>query len=161
MSSDITAILLSATLLLTVVSALLARRVTVSLILLFYASLILGVIFTVYDDVLIGLVTMVTFAGAISVLILSVVLMTGESTMGTGNRPVQLVVAALGAAVVAAASYAVFAAGPGGSAAAGGDISMQLTGFIWAFRPWDLLILVMVFAAAMLSITNLLSGDEE
>lgn len=161
MYSDATAILLSATLLVTVVAALLAKKVSISLILLFYSSLILGVIFTLYDDVIVGLVTMITFAGAISVLILSVVLMTGESSIGTATRRTQLAVIAVGALVVAVAAYAVFAAAPGGSPSSAGDISLQLLTFIWQFRPWDLLILVMVFAASMLSVTNLLSEEGE
>lgn len=159
--NDLVAILLSATLLLTVVAALLARKVSVSLILLFYASLLLGVIFTVYDDVLIGLVTMITFAGAVSVLILTVVLMTGQSVMGAATRPSQLLVVAAGAAVVAVAAYSLFSAAPGGAPQAAGDISLQLFGFLWAFRPWDLLILVTVFAASMVSVTSLLSGESE
>ncbi len=155
------AILLSATLLLTVVAALLARKVSVSLILLFYASLLLGVIFTLYDGVLIGLVTMITFAGAVSVMILSVVLMTGQSDIGTEARRTQLLILAMGAAVVAVASIALFSSAPGGSPAGGGDISMQVLGFVWSFRPWDLLILITVFAASMLSVTSLLSGESE
>ena len=159
--NDLVAILLSATLLLTVVAALLARKVSVSLILLFYASLLLGVIFTVYDDVLIGLVTMITFAGAVSVLILTVVLMTGQSVMGAAARRSQLLVAAAGAAVVAVSAYSLFSAAPGGAPQAAGDISLQLFGFLWAFSSWDLLILVTVFAASMVSVTSLLSGESE
>lgn len=161
MYSDVTAILLSATLLVTVVAALLAKKISISLILLFYASLILGIIFTLYDDVILGLVTMITFAGAISVLILSVVLMTGESTIGTSTRRTQLAVMGVGLLVVAVSAYVVFAAAPGGSTASTGDVSLQLLAFIWQFRPWDLLILIMVFAASMLSVTNLLSEEGE
>ena len=145
--------------LLTVVSALLAKKVSTSLILLFYASLVLGVIFTIYDDELIGLVTMITFAGAISVMILSVVLMTGQSAIGTERRNSQLMIIAAGAAVVAVAAFAVFASAPGGTPAGGGGASMQILGFIWTYRPWDLLILIMVFAASMLTVTNLLPEE--
>lgn len=161
MSSDLTAILLAATLLLTVIAALMAKRVSSSLILMFYSSLVLGIIFTVYGDVLIGLVNMVTFAGAISVLILSVVLMTGESTMGGSSRLSVLSMIAVGSAIVAAAAYLVFVSAPGAYPASGGDISMKLLDFVWQFRPWDLLILIMVFAASMVTVTNMLSGEEE
>lgn len=159
MSSDITALLLSITLLLTVVSALLSKKVSTSLILLFYASLVMGVIFTVYNDTLLGLVTMITFAGAISVLILSVLLMTGQSTMGEGGRLRPLAFVGAGAVLLAGASLSVLSKIGSTIPYSGPDVSLQLIGFIWQFRPWDLLILIMVFAASMVSVVNLLSEE--
>lgn len=159
MSSDIIAILLSATLLLTVVSALLSKKVSTALILLFYASLVLGVIFTVFDDTLIGLVTMITFAGAISVLILTVVLMTGQSTLESPFSLSGLSFIGTGVVILAAASLSLFSRINSTSPRSGGDLSLQLLSFIWEFRPWDLLILIMVFSASMVSVINLLSRE--
>jgi hypothetical protein len=37
---------------------------------------------------------------------------------------------------------------------------MNILSFIWTLRPWDLLILVIVFAGAMTGVVNLLSKEE-
>ena len=86
MESELAALLISGALFATVAASLLSSKVSNSLISLFYASIVLGVGFTVYGDGLLGLLTMITFAGAISVLLLSVVLITGESKLDLGAR---------------------------------------------------------------------------
>ncbi|HXY56363.1 MAG TPA: hypothetical protein VEH01_02005, partial [Nitrososphaerales archaeon] len=107
-----------------------------SLIALFYASVILAVIFTIYGDTLVGLVQMATFAGAISVLTLSVILMTGESRLALGVRKLG------GVAVVALLIFiaVVFSLMEGGGSASPSsypDISSQVLVFLWTNRPWD------------------------
>ena len=154
MPSEYEALLVSAALFATVAAALLSSRVSYSLIALFYTSIILGIAFTVYGDALLGLLTMITFAGAISVLLLSVVLITGESKLDFGAR--RLAVAAIPlAGVVGAVSFlALFPGQAGGIATV--DSSLNVLTFLWTMRPWDLLILMVVFAGAMVAIVSLL-----
>jgi NADH:ubiquinone oxidoreductase subunit 6 (subunit J) len=158
LSSELIPILLSVGLLATVGAALASSKVSNSLIALFYTSMVLGVTFTIYGDALLGLLTMITFAGAISVLLLSVVLITGESKLELGARKAALAAIPLVALIGALAASAVFSGQGGGQLTA--DVSLNVLAFIWTLRPWDLLILVTVFGGAMLSIISLLGGDE-
>ena len=153
------ALLLSAALLLTVIAALFSKSMSVTVIMLFYASLILGVIFTIFQGVLVGLLHIVTFAGAISVMLLTVVLMTGESNLNIGNRPLGAVLGAITILVVSASSYSLFS-GISNQAVSPSESTIGLLTFVWTYRPWDLLILIVVFAAAMITIVNLFSEKE-
>ncbi len=156
MSSE-EALLLSAALLVTVLVALFSKSMSVTLIMLFYSSLVLGVIFTIYGAVLVGLLHIITFAGAISVMFLTVILMTGESNLDIGRRRLLLILSAVTILVVAAASFQIFSGSLTGSSQ---TTAGELLTFIWQFRPWDLLILIVVFACAMITVANLLSKDE-
>ena len=151
------ALLLSAALLVTVISALLSRNMSITLIMMFYASLVLGVIFTIYQGILVGLFHIVTFAGAVSVMLLTVVLMTGQTDLDIGKRPLAVLLGTVTILVVAAASYSLFSAVPSGVQQAQ---SMNILSFVWTYRPWDLLILVIIFAGAMTAVVNLLSKEE-
>lgn len=152
------ALLLSAALLVTVLSALFSRSMSITLIMMFYASLVLGVIFTIYQGILVGLLHIVTFAGAVSVMLLTVVVMTGQTELNVGKRSLALSLAAVTILVVGAASYSLFSAAPTSSVQAGQ--MMNILSFIWTLRPWDLLILVIVFSGAMTAVVNLLSKEE-
>ena len=151
------AILLSAALLVTVLSALFSRSMSITLIMMFYASIVLGVIFTLYQGILVGVLHIVTFAGAVSVMLLTVVLMTGQTDLNIGKRSLALSLAAVTILVVGAASYSLFSVAPGGVQS---EQAMNILAFIWMLRPWDLLILVIVFAGAMTAVINLLSKEE-
>jgi hypothetical protein len=151
------ALLLSAALLVTVLGALFSRSMSITLIMMFYASIVLGVIFTIYQGILVGLLHIVTFAGAVSVMLLTVVLMTGQTDLNIGKRPLALFIAAVTILVVAAASYSLFSAAPG---VVQPQQAMNILAFIWTIRPWDFLILVIVFSAAMAAVVNLLSKEE-
>jgi NADH:ubiquinone oxidoreductase subunit 6 (subunit J) len=151
------ALLLSAALLVTVLGALFSRSMSITLIMMFYASIVLGVIFTLYQGILVGLLHIVTFAGAVSVMLLTVVLMTGQTDLSIGRRSLALSLASVTILVVAAASYSLFSVAPSGVQPAQ---TMNILSFIWTFRPWDLLILVIVFSGAMTAIINLLSKEE-
>jgi NADH:ubiquinone oxidoreductase subunit 6 (subunit J) len=162
LSSEIVALLLCAALLLTTFLGLSSKKVSTALIMLFYSSVVLGTIFTVYGDALIGLLHMVTFAGAVSVLILTVILMTGQSDVSLRAKRWVVISGIITSAVVVASALAVFGGSNSNIPSQSSDISIQLFSFIWAYRPWDLLILVMVFGASMLVVANLFSmvGDE-
>ncbi len=156
MSGEV-ALLLSAALLVTVIAALFSKSMSITLIMLFYSSLILGVIFTFYGAIVVGLLHVITFAGAISVIFLAVILMTGQSDLDIGRRRLLLLVSTVTILVVAAASYQLFS----GSLTGSGQLQAgDLLSFIWTYRPWDLLILVVVFACAMIAIANLLSRED-
>ncbi|MDE1857540.1 MAG: hypothetical protein KGI26_00535 [Thaumarchaeota archaeon] len=158
MASELVPLLLSGGLFATVAAALASRKVSNSLIALFYTSMVLGVTFTFYGDALLGLLTMITFAGAISVLLLSVVLITGESKLDLGARKLALAAVPLAALIGALAAAMVFSGQAGGQETA--DTSFGVLAFLWTLRPWDLLILVTVFGAAMLSVISLLGGED-
>jgi NADH:ubiquinone oxidoreductase subunit 6 (subunit J) len=125
---------------------------------LFYSSVLLGVVFALFGDSLLGVIQMTTFAGALSVLTLTVVLLTGESKLSLGARRTWVVVGA-GAVAVVAAAFLILAGTAGGAVVTYPDISLEVLTFLWGYRPWDLLILIMAFASAMITITNLLSRE--
>jgi NADH:ubiquinone oxidoreductase subunit 6 (subunit J) len=120
----------------------------------FYSSLVLGIIFTAYGSALIGVFEIITFAGAVSVLLLTAVLMTGESRLDIGASKTKLILVAASVAVVTVATFTILAGLPSGSAS---QTSVNLVQFVWEFRPWDLLILVVIFASAMVVVSNLSS----
>jgi NADH:ubiquinone oxidoreductase subunit 6 (subunit J) len=151
------ALLLSAALLVTVLGALFSRSMSITLIMMFYASLVLGVIFTIYQGILVGLLHIVIFAGAVSVMLLTVVLMTGQTDLNIGKRSLAALLGAITVLIVAAASYSLFSAAPSGVPQ---PQTMNILSFVWMFRPWDLLILVIVFSGAMTAVINLLSKEE-
>ncbi|MFI5404837.1 MAG: hypothetical protein ACHQYR_03825 [Candidatus Gagatemarchaeaceae archaeon] len=157
MSNELQALALAAGLVGCVGGALYSKKVSTSLILLFYASLFLGLTFTFYGDALLGLLTMVTFAGAISVLLLTVILITGESALPLGAKRAGLALVPSAAIVGAVSLYSIFQ-GQGASVAAT-DVSLAVMSFAWSVRPWDLLVLVVVFAAAMIGVVNLLGRE--
>ena len=123
---------------------------------LFYASLILGIIFATYGGIVPGLVHIITFAGAISVMLLTVTLMTGESRLMIGSFRLALLLSVVSVPVVGAAAYELLQGASTSSAPSIPGVS-SLFQFIWEFRSWDLLILVMVFAASMTVIVNFFS----
>ncbi len=154
------AIVLSVALILTVVSAMFSKSVSSSLIMLFYSSLILGVVFAVYGSILVGVVHIITFAGAVSVMLLTVILMTGKSDLSLhSGRTVILVFSAIIATAIVA-SYFFFSGSIFGLGQFSGGAVQDLLGFIWTYRPWDMLILIMVFASSLIAITNVLSKEE-
>ncbi|HZW85616.1 MAG TPA: hypothetical protein VFE91_06945 [Nitrososphaerales archaeon] len=158
MSNELVPIFLGGALIASVAVALLSRRVSVSLIALFYASLILGLTFTFYGDALLGLVTMVTFAGAVSVLLLTVILITGESSLPMGAKSVGLLLIPSAGAVGAFSILAVLQGT--GVAPTSIDTSLSAMAFAWSNRPWDLLVLIVVFASAMVTVVNLLGKEK-
>jgi len=154
------ALLTSAVLLGTAVVALFSKRVSVSLINLFYSSIMLGIIFSLYGGVLVGLLHIVTFAGAVSVLLLTAILMVGESKLEINASRGAVVVLGGVLVVAAAAAYKLLTALPGGPSPLPSIPSTALLQFIWLDRPWDLLILLMVFASSMIVVVNLFSKEE-
>jgi NADH:ubiquinone oxidoreductase subunit 6 (subunit J) len=158
LESEAVALLLAGALFATVAAALLSTKVSNSLIALFYTSIVLGIVFTVYGDTLLGLLTMITFAGAISVLLLTVVLMTGESKLDFGARRMALAAIPVAALIGIVSFLTLFSGQAGGIASS--DSSIPVLSFLWSLRPWDLLILMVVFSGAMVAIISLLGSEE-
>ena len=159
MASDIISIVLSAAVVATVLVALFAKKVSISLIFLFYASTLLGIIFTVYGNALVGLMQIVTFSGAVSVLFLTVILLTGESRLDIGASRLTLATITVALIVVLLALTQVLQKLARMPPSTYTDVSLLTFSFLWQFRPWDLLILVTVFAAAMVTVANLFSRE--
>jgi hypothetical protein len=63
-------------------------------------------------------------------------------------------------AVAAASALALFPGSAGPPSLPAADLALGVFSFIWQFRQWDLLILVMVFASSMITIANLLSEEK-
>jgi len=162
MSVDV-ALFLSTILLIAVVVALFSKSVTVSLIALFYASITLGIAFALYGSVLVGLLEIITFAGAISVMLLTAILMIGESKLDIGASKLKLVVVGTTIVIVSFATALIMERGLPLSSSSSTGVSTfspsDLLQFIWEFRPWDLLILLIIFASAMVVVTNLFSKE--
>jgi NADH:ubiquinone oxidoreductase subunit 6 (subunit J) len=146
----------------TALISLFSKRVSVSLISLFYASIMLGIIFTVYGAILVGLLEIITFAGAVSVMLLSAILMTGESNLDIGASWPRLALVLTSLAAVSIASFYVLmnlsVVSPSSTTSFSPSSLLQ---FVWEFRPWDLLILLTVFASAMVVVANLLSKETQ
>lgn len=157
MASELIALVLSGALFASAAGAILSSKVSNSLISLFYTSVFLGIAFTVYGDGLLGLLTMVTFAGAISVLLLTVVLMTGESKLDFGGRRLAVAAIPLAAGVAGISALLLFTGQAVGTSA---DSSLSVLSFLWTLRPWDLLILIVASAGAMATIVSLLGGED-
>ena len=157
MYSEAVPLLLSAALVGVVAVALFSSKVSTSLIMLFYGSIILGATFTLYGDSLVGLLQMITFAGAVSVLLLTVILMTGQSELTIGVRRLAVLGTLAALAIATASALALFAGSSGTASVPSADISLVVLTFIWQYRQWDILILVTIFASAMVAVTNLLS----
>ena len=152
------AILLCAALLVTVIAAIFSKSISVTIIMLFYASIVLGIVFTIYQGIVIGLLHITTFAGAMSVMLMTVVLMTGEEKLNIGNRTFAAIIATVTALIVAASTYSLFS----GASTVPQTTSLppvSILSFIWMYRQWDLLILIVIFAASMIGVVNLLSKE--
>jgi NADH:ubiquinone oxidoreductase subunit 6 (subunit J) len=154
------AVVTCATLLATAVAALFSKKVTTSLIMLFYCSVVLGIVFTLYGSIFVGLFHIITFAGAVSVMLLTAVLMTGESNLSMGTSSARVLVLGGVLLIVGGASVLLLGGLPTGLPPAAPLSPTDLLQFIWELRPWDLLILLMVFASSMIVVANLLSRDE-
>jgi NADH:ubiquinone oxidoreductase subunit 6 (subunit J) len=157
MSSEL-ALLTSVVLVATAAGGLFAKRMSVSLIFLFYSSVTLGVIFTLYGSELVGLLHIITFAGAISVMLLTSMLMIGVSSLDIGVKKLEgLLIGAV--AVLGAAASCVFFAQLSSSGTQAALEPLSVLQFVWQFRPWDLLILIMIFASSMIAVANLFSRE--
>jgi NADH:ubiquinone oxidoreductase subunit 6 (subunit J) len=163
-------ILLSALLIGVTLSALLIKRLVYSLIMLFYSGLLLGCIFLAYGASYAGLFQIITFAGAVSVMFMVILMLIGGEPTPTGQRISREQVIGLGLSI---AGFLVVASilwqfGPSPIPVEETVLARQMgfaaddpLSFLWSLRSWDILFFVILVSAALAGILNLFSKEGE
>ena len=148
--------------------ALLVRRLVWSLILLFYSSIVFGMLLISFGAAFAGLFHIITFAGAVSVLFMVILMIVGGEAwtradkLGKDNAlgmvlailtaiPIILLVSnfePLPSRMSEQLQLSGLASQPDGALA-----------FLWLLRSWDLLLAVVLVAAAMLGVMNMFSRE--
>ena len=165
-------ILLSALLIGVTLSALLIKRLVYSLIMLFYSGLLLGCIFLAYGASYAGLFQIITFAGAVSVMFMVILMLIGGESTPTGQRISREQVVGLGLSIMGflVVSTILWQFGPSPTPVEETVLAQQMgfatddpLSFLWSLRSWDVLFLVILVSAALAGILNLFSkeGDHE
>jgi NADH:ubiquinone oxidoreductase subunit 6 (subunit J) len=148
--------------------ALAIRRLVWSLILLFYSSIVFGILLMTYGAVFAGLFHVITFAGAVSVLFMVILMIVGGQALSytdkLGKENFVGIILAILAAVPLILLVSNFQPLPSRISE-----QTQLAGlatqpdsplsFLWLMRSWDLLLVVVLVAAAMLGVMNLFSRE--
>jgi NADH:ubiquinone oxidoreductase subunit 6 (subunit J) len=148
--------------------ALLVRKLVWSLILLFYSSIVFGALLITYGAAFAGLFHIITFAGAVSVLFMVILMIVGAEAweypdkLGKDNL-VGMILAILAAIplVLLVSNFEPFPSRMSEQVQLSG-LSAQpdgALGFLWLLRSWDLLLVVILVAAAMLGVMNLFSRE--
>jgi len=146
--------------------ALIVRKLVWSLILLFYSSIIFGLMLITYGATFAGLFHIITFAGAVSVLFMVILMIVGGQAtsytekLGKENL-VGIALAAMAAIplVVLLSNFAPLSNRIDEQSQLA-ELTFQINGplgFLWNIRSWDLLLVVILVAAAMLGVMNLFS----
>ncbi len=167
MSFDVTLILGTMLVGVTIV-ALMVRKLVWSLIMLFYSSIIFGVLLISYGATFAGLFHIITFAGAVSVLFMVILMIVGDQTLSYTDKLSKENYTGMVLAILAAIPLVVLVSNFNPFSARL-DEETQLLGlagqynnplwFLWALRSWDLLLVVILVAAAMLGVMNLFSRE--
>ena len=148
--------------------ALVARKLIWSLIMLFYSSIMFGLILITDGAAFAGLFHIVTFSGAISVLFMVIMMIVGNQASTQVDKPskssaVAIIITALSATplILIVANFTPLPS----------RISEQLQlsaiqnpptdalSFMWTMRSWDLILITILVASAMLGIVNLFSRE--
>jgi len=148
--------------------ALIIRKLIWSLILLFYSSIIFGILLITYGATFAGLFHIITFAGAVSVLFMVILMIVGEQALSREDKPGKqnfagVILAVLVAVpfVLLASNFAAFSSRVDEQSQLA-ELPFQTNGplaFLWTLRSWDLLLVVILVAAAMLGVMNLFSRE--
>jgi NADH:ubiquinone oxidoreductase subunit 6 (subunit J) len=147
------------------ISALLVRRLVWSLILLFYSSLILGGILFWYGAVYAGLFHIITFAGAVSVMFMIILMLVGQDKPETGSFKR----ASIFGALLALIGAVLFVIAMGQISPASNRIvetsivntSVSDLSFLWSYWSWDIVFVIVPVTAAVLVLVNLFSKEGE
>ena len=145
--------------------ALMIRKLVWSLILLFYSSIIFGLILMAYDAVFAGLFHIITFAGAISVLFMVILMIVGGQALSYDrlrkeNYVGMILTGLSGIPLVLILSNFTPLPNMLDEKAQLSQMALQPNdplAFLWTLRAWDLLLVVILVAAAMLGVMNLFS----
>jgi NADH:ubiquinone oxidoreductase subunit 6 (subunit J) len=150
--------------------ALMIRKLVWSLILLFYSSIIFGILLITYGATFAGLFHIITFAGAVSVLFMVILMIVGGAGLSyTGKLGKQnfvgMILGVLAAIplVLIMSNFTPFSQRLNEQAQFA-QMTLQPIdplGFLWSLRAWDLLLVVILVAAAMLGVMNLFSREGE
>lgn len=165
-------ILLSVLLVGVTLSGLLIKRLVYSLIMLFYSGLLLGCIFLAYGASYACLFQIITFAGAVSVMFMVILMLIGGELTPTGQRISREQMIGLGLSIMGFLVVAsiLWQFGPSPIPAEEAVLARQMgfatddpLSFLWSLRSWDVLFLVILVSAALAGILNLFSkeGDHE
>jgi NADH:ubiquinone oxidoreductase subunit 6 (subunit J) len=146
--------------------ALMVRKLVWSLILLFYSSIVFGLLLISYGATFAGLFHIITFAGAVSVLFMVILMIVGGQALSDkiGKENLTGMILSVLAAIPLVIIVSNFQPFPVRL-----DERTQLLGlavqpnnplgFLWALRAWDLLLVVILVAATMLGVMNLFSRE--
>lgn len=159
--TDIIPLALSILLVSSSAAALLVKRLLWSLILLFYSSLLLAGILAWYGAVYAALFQAITFAGAVSVMFMVIIMLVGQDT----PQPFKFDMNHLVGIVLSLASIALFAVFLGVPASSSASVqsspAVSDIGFLWTFQSWDLVFVLFPVTAAVLTVVNLFSKEGE
>ncbi len=147
------------------IAALFVRRLLWSLILLFYSSLLLGGILLWYGAAYAGLFHIITFAGAVSVVFMVIIMLVGQDQPEKPRLRPELAVGL----VLTALAFVPFLALLAQLTPAQNRIhettlisgSEDELSFIWNYQSWTLLFVLLPMGAAILSVINIFSKEGE
>jgi NADH:ubiquinone oxidoreductase subunit 6 (subunit J) len=148
--------------------ALMVRKLVWSLILLFYSSIIFGLLLVAYSATFAGLFHIITFAGAVSVLFMVILMIVGGQALSYTDKLgkenyVGMILAFLAAIplVILLSNFKPFQSRLSEQTQLVGLATQPNgpLGFLWLLRSWDLLLVVILVAAAMLGVMNLFSRE--
>ncbi len=148
--------------------ALMVRKLVWSLILLFYSSIIFGLMLMTYGATFAGFFHIITFAGAVSVLFMVILMIVGgQATSYTeklGKENFVGIVLAVMAAIPLVLLLSNFTplSNRIDEQSQLAELTFQINGplgFLWNIRSWDILLVVILVAAAMLGVMNLFSRE--
>ena len=147
------------------VFALLVRRLLWSSILLFYSSLLLGGILFWYGAVYAGLFHIITFAGAVSVMFMVIIMIVGQDQPEKIRLSPQLVAGlAVSAAVLATLLMLTKRVTRVSNAVQESSLvspSIDDLAFLWNYQSWALVFILVPVTIAILTIVNLFSREGE
>jgi NADH:ubiquinone oxidoreductase subunit 6 (subunit J) len=148
--------------------ALMVRKLVWSLIMLFYGSITFGLILVTYGASFAGLFHIITFAGAVSVLFMVILMIVGGQALSDTDKLRKENYVGVALAVMVAIPLVLlvsnFAPLPNriDEQSQLAELTFQINGplgFLWNIRSWDLLLVVILVAAAMLGVMNLFSRE--
>ncbi len=147
------------------IAALVVRRLLWSLILLFYSSLTLGSILLWYGAVYAGLFHIVTFAGAVSVVFMVIIMLVGQDQPERRTLTPELL-AGVALAILAAVPFVLLLEQlttsqnriPESLLVSSSEDELS---YLWNFQSWNILFLLVPIAATILSVVNLFSKEDE
>jgi NADH:ubiquinone oxidoreductase subunit 6 (subunit J) len=148
--------------------ALIINRLVWSLILLFYSSIVFGLLLMSYGAAFAGLFHIITFAGAVSVLFMVILMIVGGHALSRTERLgienfLGMILAVLAAIplILLVSNFEPFPNMMSEQVQLSGLSTQPVDplGFLWLMRSWDLLLVVVLVAAAMLGVMNLFSRE--